>query len=262
MKKIPLYQVDAFTSKLFKGNAAAVCVLDSWLPDAVMQSIGMENNMSETAFIVPKDNDFELRWFTPKVEVDLCGHATLAAAFVIFDQLRYQGNEIGFVTQKAGMLKVTKKENLLTLDFPSRPAQNSSIPDYLIEGLGGVKPKECWLSRDYMVVFDNEEKIRSIVPDFKILNKIGKWVCITAKGKEVDFVSRFFCAGDGIDEDPVTGSSHCMLTPYWAEKLKKNKLKALQLSERGGELECELVGDRVLISGEAKLFFAGHIFLE
>jgi predicted PhzF superfamily epimerase YddE/YHI9 len=249
MKQIELYQVDAFTNLIFGGNPAAVCPLETWLPDRVLQSIANENNLSETAFFISKGNDYELRWFTPKVEIDLCGHATLAAAHVLFD------------TRFVGPLYVQRKDGWLTLNFPSRSASIVDLPEDAIEGFGGIRPQECYQKRDYMFVYASEEDIRNAKPNFHLLAKLGRYSCITAPGKECDFVSRFFCPGDGVDEDPVTGSAHSMLIPYWAKRLGKNKMVARQLSERGGELRCEDMGERVLISGQAQTYMQGKLFL-
>ncbi len=261
MKLIDLYQVDAFTDHLFGGNPAAVCPLNEWLPDQVLQSIAAENNLSETAFFLQQGQDYELRWFTPKVEIDLCGHATLATAHVIFHHLNYPNDEIRFNTRFVGPLAVSRKDRWLMLDFPSWPVQAVSVPEDGIAGMGGWRPKECYLKRDYMFVYEREEDIRKIEPNFHLLAKLAHYVCITAPGDECDFVSRFFCAGDGVDEDPVTGSAHSMLIPYWAKRLGKSRMLARQLSGRGGELRCEDKGDRVLISGQAQTYMQGKIFL-
>jgi predicted PhzF superfamily epimerase YddE/YHI9 len=226
-----------------------------------LQAIAAENNLSETAFFLPKGNEFELRWFTPRVEIDLCGHATLASAHVIFDHLNYAKDKIDFATRFVGPLSVARKDGWLVLDFPVWNAVRADIPEAGVAGLGGLRPKECYLKRDYMFVYEREEDVRDAKPDFKTLNKAGKYICITAPGKDCDFVSRFFCAGDGVDEDPVTGSTHSMLIPYWAKRLGKNQMLARQLSERGGTLRCELLGDRVHIGGQAKTYMQGKIFV-
>jgi PhzF family phenazine biosynthesis protein len=259
---IPIYQADAFTDKLFGGNPAAICPLQEWLPDETMKKIAVENNLAETAFFVKNVNGYKLRWFTPEYEIDLCGHATLASAHILFTELGYTGAEIQFETIKAGILTVTKDGDKYTMDFPSRPPILIEPPIGLIEALGEKEPVEVLRSRDYFVVYESEEDIRDISPDFFALSKMDTvGVIITAKGKEVDFVSRFFAPGAGIPEDPVTGSAHCNLIPYWADKLGKNKLHAYQLSARKGELWCELKGDRVLIGGKVATFLKGEIYL-
>ncbi|HUY68059.1 MAG TPA: PhzF family phenazine biosynthesis protein [Alphaproteobacteria bacterium] len=266
MSEYPIYQIDAFTNRLFKGNPAAVCPLAEWPADEILQSIAAENNLSETAFFMPNGGDYELRWFTPMVEIDLCGHATLASAHVLFRHLGYKGERIAFHTKKAGTLYVARDGEWLTLDFPVRSPAPCALPPGAIEALGGPAPKECGVSRDFMFVYENEDVIRALQPDFRKLREVrqgGKqrYAIVTAPGKDCDFVSRFFCAGDGIDEDPVTGSAHCTLVPYWAAKLGKTEFLARQLSARGGELRCRLKGDRVLISGQAVTYMEGKIFV-
>ncbi len=259
---IPIYQADAFTSKLFGGNPAAICPLNEWLPDQIMQKIAAENNLAETAFFVATANGFKLRWFTPEFEIDLCGHATLASAHIIFTELGYQGNSIHFETLKAGILTVSRDGDKYTMDFPSRPPIIIEIPNGLVEALGGKEPKAILRSRDYFLVYESEEDIVDISPDFTALSKFDTvGFIVTAKGKNSDFVSRFFAPGAGISEDPVTGSAHCNLIPYWADKLGKNKLHAYQLSARKGELWCELKGERVLMSGNAVTYLKGEIFV-
>jgi PhzF family phenazine biosynthesis protein len=258
MMKIQLYQVDAFTDTLFGGNPAAVCPLQDWPESNIMQHIAAENNLAETAFFVDKGSHYELRWFTPEVEVDLCGHATLASGYVLFHHLNYQGNEIRFQS-KSGILKVTRKDDLITLDFPASHCIPVGNMETLADALG-YHPLEVYKARDYLALFSNEKTILQIQPDFeklKTLDCLG--IIVTAPGNRSDFVSRFFAPAVGINEDPVTGSAHTMLIPFWAEKLKKNKLHAYQLSKRGGELFCELAGDRVLISGKAVTYLAGKI---
>jgi len=257
--KIPIYQVDAFTSNLFGGNPAAVCPLKEWIDPGLMQSIAAENNLSETAFFVKKNDFYELRWFTPEIEVDLCGHATLATGFVLFNHLNYNDEEIKFET-KSGRLMVQRSGDLITLNFPASPPEKTDPPDRLTEGLG-KKPLEVYKSRDYLALFETEKDVLSIQPDFKILGKLETLgIIITARGDTSDFVSRFFAPSAGIDEDPVTGSAHTTLVPYWAKKLNKTKFHAFQISKRGGELFCQLVGDnRVLISGKAKTYLTGEI---
>lgn len=259
--KIPIYKVDAFTNTLFNGNPAAICPLNEWLPDEVLQQIGMENNLSDTAFLVKEGKDYQIRWFTPTVEVDLCGHATLASAFVIFNHWGYPGNEIHFLS-KSGLLKVNKEINgKLTLDFPaSIPQIVNEPPASILEGLNLSAAPVYKGPFDYMVVLENQQQIIALEPDFKTLARAdGRGIVVTAKGDETDFVSRCFYPQSGIDEDPVTGSAHTMMTPFWAEKLGKKKLTAMQLSKRKGWLDCELSNDRVLMSGYAVTFLTGEI---
>ena len=262
--EIPIYQVDAFARGVFSGNPAAVCPLKSWLPDATLQAIAMENNLSETAFFVKAGADYDLRWFTPAVEVDLCGHATLAAAWVILEKLEPGRPAVTFHTL-SGELQVTRKLDLLALDFPARPAEPVRATPPLLAALGG-NPREVWAARDYMVVYDSEEEIRALAPDMNLLSQIDRFaVIVTAPGQPgehaCDFVSRFFAPAQGVAEDPVTGSAHCTLIPYWAGRLNKHRLLARQVSRRGGELYCELLGDRVSIAGRAALFLEGVIRL-
>jgi len=260
--KLPIYQVDAFTQQLFGGNPAAIVPLVSWLPAPEMQKIAAENNLAETAFFIPQGNDYELRWFTPELEIDLCGHATLATAHIIFTQLGYTKNEIHFHTLKAGTLTVNKTEDNYTLNFPSRPPELCEAPDGLLNAIGGKTPLHILRSRDYMLVYESEADIKALKPDFAALAKLDiMGVIVTAKGEHSDFVSRFFIPAAGINEDPVTGSAHCNLIPYWAEKLAKNKLHAYQISKRRGELWCELKGDRVLMTGKAITYLKGEIYI-
>lgn len=262
MLTIPVYQIDAFTDQLFGGNPAAVCVLSGWLPDEQMQKIAAENNLAETAFFVPKGEDFELRWFTPELEIDLCGHATLATAHVIFNHLNYGGESVRFHTLQAGILSVSRQGDLYTLDFPSRVPEPSELMEDLAAALGGPRPEQVLHSRDYMLVYETEAEIKALQPDFSALAKVDAFgVIVTAPGDNSDFVSRYFVPAAGINEDPVTGSAHCNLIPYWAAKLGKNKLHAYQVSARGGELWCELNNDRVLMSGKAVTFLKGEIYL-
>ena len=262
MTTLPVYFVDAFTDRIFGGNPAAVCPLTEWLPDDVMQAITIEHNQSETVFFVPAQDGFAIRWFTSVGEIDLCGHATLASAHVIFNHLSYPGNEIHFTTGSVGDLRVKKDGNWLTLDFPAwTPQALDAMPAAAIPGLGGVVAQRSYMKRDYMFVFPDQNDILNIKPDFKILAQLGRRVCITAPGKDCDFVSRFFCPGDAMQEDPVTGSTHSMLVPYWSERLGKNKFFARQLSSRGGALHCELQGDRVMIAGQAITYLSGTIHL-
>ena len=256
--KLRQYQVDAFARRLFEGNPAAVCPLEEWLDDAVLQAIAAENNLSETAFFVPNGQSYDLRWFTPAAEVDLCGHATLASAFVLFEHLGHAAGTIAFET-RSGTLTVRRQDGLLVMDFPASTPEPCEAPQDLLEGLGRP-PAEVRAAADYVVVFDDEAAVRGLQPDFARLRRIRRrGVCATAPGDEVDFVSRFFAPRFGIDEDPVTGSAHCQLTPYWAARLGKSELRARQVSPRGGEVLCELRGDRVLLSGSAVLFSEGTI---
>ena len=256
--EIPLYQVDAFASEVFSGNPAAVCPLKSWLPDDLMQSIARENNLSETAFFVPEGDAYRIRWFTPEAEVDLCGHATLASAHVIFAFLDMEGSRVSFLSQ-SGPLSVTRNRDLLTMDFPAQPPEACEVPDRLVAGLG-AEPLELLCSQDYFAVFESEEQVLAIAPDMETLSGLGlRGVIVTAPGTEADFVSRFFAPGIGIPEDPVTGSAHCALVPYWSRRLGKAVLHARQLSRRGGELFCRDRGERVEISGRATLYLAGTI---
>ncbi len=260
--KIPFYQVDAFSKKPFGGNPAGVCVLDSWLDIEILQNIAEENNLSETAFLVSTSSgNYDLKWFTPTVEIDLCGHATLASGFILFKYYNQNISVLNFNTA-SGMLSVERSGELLSMDFPSRPPVQTEVADTLIEALG-AKPMMTLASRDLLAVFENEDEIIRLSPDFERLKKIREYfaVIVTAPGDTVDFVSRFFAPNAGVDEDPVTGSAHCTLIPYWAERLNKNTLHASQLSSRKGELFCELIGDRVKISGHAILFAKGEIYL-
>ncbi|TKC06610.1 PhzF family phenazine biosynthesis protein [Pedobacter polaris] len=260
--KLPIYQVDAFTDQLFGGNPAAIVPLKEWLSAPQMQKIAVENNLAETAFFIPQGDHFELRWFTPELEIDLCGHATLATAHILFTALNYDKDVIHFHTLKAGTLSVTRNGDLYTLDFPSRPAISCAIPQGLIEAIGGKMPIEILSSRDHMLVYETEADVLALKPDFAALAKIDMMgVIVTAKGDKSDFVSRFFIPAAGINEDPVTGSAHCNLIPYWAEKLGKNNLHAFQVSARRGELWCELKGDRVLMSGKAVTYLIGEIYI-
>lgn len=257
--KIPIYKINTFTNEQFKGNLAAVCPLQEWIKDELMQNIAAENNLSETAFFVKKNNEYQLRWFTPTGEIDLCGHATLASAYVIFTYLDKSAINIRFNT-KSGILEVFKENNLLTMIFPSREGERCEAPKELIEGLGnGIK--EVYKSRDYMAVFETEEEILKLKPNMELLKKLDAFVIVTARGREADFVSRFFAPNAGIDEDPVTGSAHCTLVPYWKKVLNKNEFGALQLSQRGGKVYCADLGETVKISGEVVVYLEGYINL-
>ncbi len=262
MNKLPLYQVDAFTDELFGGNPAAVCPLPAWLPAPLMQKIAAENNLAETAFFVPQGHGYELRWFTPEFEIDLCGHATLAAAHILFTELGFVEDTVHFHTLKAGTLTVTRSDDRYVLDFPSRVAEPASAPELLIESMGGKMPAVLLKSRDYLLVYETEADVRALKPDFRLLAKVDTLgVIATAPGDRSDFVSRFFAPSAGINEDPVTGSAHCNLIPYWAERLGKTRLHAFQISERRGELWCEHKGDRVLMAGKAVTYLRGEVCL-
>lgn len=258
---IPFYQVDAFSRRVFSGNPAAVCPLQEWLDDSVLQSIALENNLAETAFFLPiGDGTYHLRWFTPAVEVDLCGHATLASAFVVMNHLEPGRSEVSFQS-RSGELRVTRDGELYALDFPARPPRRVAPPAGLIEGLG-TEPDEVWMARDYLCVFAHESQVRALQPDLTKLASLEAFATIvTAPGTSVDFVSRFFAPARGVPEDPVTGSAHCTLIPYWSGVLGRKKLTAHQVSARGGELYCEDRGERVTIAGAAALFSTGTIHL-
>ena len=258
--KIPLYQLDAFAERLFAGNPAAVCPLEGWLPDDTLRAIAAENNLSETAFLVEKGADYELRWFTPRVEVDLCGHATLAAAEAVFRWLRPGSTTVRFHTRCAGVLGVERRDGLLVLDFPARPPRPADPPPGLIDALGGRPRAVLASARDHLVVYDSEPEIAALAPRMAPLAALGPvGVIVTARGQRSDFVSRFFAPGVGIDEDPVTGSAHCVLTPYWAKQLGKSVLDARQISARGGVLRCALRGERVEIGGKVVAYLEGTI---
>jgi predicted PhzF superfamily epimerase YddE/YHI9 len=259
--RIKIFQVDAFAEKLFEGNPAAVCPLERWLPDGVMQKIAAENNLSETAFYAKEQGRFRIRWFTPKAEVKLCGHATLASAHVLFNHEGHPGDEVEF-DSLSGPLKVRRRGDLLELDFPSRTPVPCAAPPELLRAFK-VESAECLATDDYHLVFRTEREVREAKPDFGLLKGLDlRGVGITAPGDRHDFVSRFFAPKFGIDEDPVTGSAHTKLTPFWAARLGKTELRARQVSERGGELLCRLAGDRVLIAGKALLFFEGMLTAE
>jgi PhzF family phenazine biosynthesis protein len=260
--ELKIYQIDAFADKIFSGNPAAVCPLQEWLPASVMQNIAMENCLAETAFYVKEKEGLRIRWFTPTVEVDLCGHATLATAFVLFNHENYQGDKITF-NSRSGPLTVAKSGDTLTLNFPvDTLTEVNPIPE-LEEGLGVKSLKTYKGKTDYMLVYEKEEQIKTMSPDFKMIGKVkARGIIVTAKGNQVDFVSRFYGPQSGMDEDPVTGSAHTSLTPYWAKVLGKTEFNAIQLSARQGKLKCKLVGDRVEISGKAKLYLMGKIFVD
>jgi PhzF family phenazine biosynthesis protein len=261
--RLALHQVDAFTSKVFGGNPAAVVPLDSWLPDATMQSIALENNLSETAFFVRESSGYRIRWFTPTSEVPLCGHATLASAWVLFHVLGVEGDVVE-LHSLSGPLRVTRVDDQLALDFPAYPLADYGGPRDAIEALG--KPPIQTLGRESLLfaVYESEADVRAIAPDFGMLLRSGMKALVTAPASAQgggDFVSRFFAPTVGIDEDPVTGSAHCSLIPYWSARLSKTKLRARQVSLRGGELDCELRGDRVSIAGRAVRYLEGTIHI-
>lgn len=258
-----LYQIDAFSKNVFSGNPAAVCPLEEWLSEEILLKIAEENNLSETAFYVKKDNQYEIRWFTPKIEVDLCGHATLAAAFVLFNYENHKDNQITFFSPRSGELIVTKEADLLSLNFPVDEPEAIPLTSEMTEGFN-IKPIQAFKGKtDYMFLFNNEEEILNLDPNFEKISKLPvRGIIVTAKGNNTDFVSRFFGPKAGINEDPVTGSAHTTLIPYWAKELNKKKLSAIQLSERKGYLECELLENRVRISGYAKCYLIGNLFLE
>ncbi len=260
--KLKLYQVDAFTDKLFAGNPAAVIPLKKWIPDELMQKLAMENNLAETVFFVPsanKDADYDIRWFTPVLEINLCGHATLASAFVLFNILKDKKRSVTF-SSKSGLLTVKKKKDMLLMDFPSwKPEMISEYSEGLKEALGVNEIVAAYKYRDLLVELNKEEEVANAKPDFTALKKTGEKVIITAPGKKVDFVSRFFAPIAGIDEDPVTGSAHSQLIPFWSEKLNKKIMQAKQLSQRGGDIYCEQNDDRVIMGGKCVFYMKGEI---
>ena len=268
--KLSIYQVDAFADSVFKGNPAAVIPLENWIDDNLMQQIAMENNLSETVFFVKNDAasggdehgqaGYHIRWFTPEYEIDLCGHATLASAYIIKTFLDPPVQDIVFTTQKAGTLNAAAHDGLYTLDFPSRMPEPCEVPETLLESVGTIAAVEVLRSRDYFIVLPNEEAVRNVEPDYTLMKELDSvGVIVTAKGHEADVVSRCFYPGAGIPEDPVTGSAHCNIVPYWSGKLGKTNLLCRQLSPRGGDLRCEYQGDRVLMSGNCVLFLQGEI---
>ena len=259
--RLIIYQIDAFAEKIFEGNPAAVVPLENWLPDNVMQKIALENNLSETAFFVQVENGFHIRWFTPLAEVDLCGHATLATAHVLYNHLAYNVNEINFQS-RSGILKVKKEKDLIILNFPASKITETEIPKNLKSAFH-IQPKNCLKGRDdLMLVFEHEEDIIKLKPDFqKISESKTRGIIVTAKSNQYDFVSRFFAPAVGVNEDPVTGSAHTMLIPFWSEKLGKTELVARQVSARGGILHCKNIGDRVEIGGKAVTYMTGKIMI-
>lgn len=260
---LTIYQVDAFTKQVFTGNPAAVCPLREWLPIDAMQKISLENNLSETAFFVKKDGVYEIRWFTPTIEIDLCGHATLASAFVIFNFTGETESVINLYSHRSGNLSVEKQDDRLILDFPAHLPVECELPSGVAEAVGGA-PVKSWTAQGnmLMLLFESEDEIKSLQPDMSALSKLAyDEVIVTAKSAGADFVSRLFAPRIGIPEDPVTGATHCSLIPYWAQQLGKEKLYARQLSARGGELFCELKGERVKIGGNAALYMKGEIYI-
>jgi len=259
--KIPFFQVDAFTGTRFTGNPAAVCVLPEWPSDERLQAIALENNLSETAFLVRGGSGFHLRWFTPAVEVDLCGHATLASAFTVFEVLEPGASRVSFDT-RSGVLSVTRDGEWLSMDFPSRPPAACAMPPQLARAFPDAIV-EVLAADDYLVALRDANAVREAAPDPALLRELDRRaVCITAPGRDCDFVSRFFAPKCGVDEDPVTGSAHCMLTPFWSRRLQRRSLHARQLSARGGEIRCEDHGERVLLSGRAVGVIEGTMWLD
>lgn len=259
---LKIYQLDAFCDQVFSGNPAAVVPLSEWLTDDIMQKIAEENNLAETAFYVPQEDKFHIRWFTPTMEVNLCGHATLATSYSIFQYTDYPKSVIEF-TSRSGILKVEKQGDLLILDFPMDKLTSVETPQALIDSLG-TPPRETFKGlTDYLLIFENEAQIKAFKPDFRKMAEVDcRGIIVTAKGDEVDFVSRFFGPQSGGDEDPVTGSAHTSLVPYWAKVLEKNEFKARQISARGGDLACTLIGNRVKIAGKVAPYLIGEITIQ
>ena len=259
---LKIYQVDAFTDRVFSGNPAAVCPLNNWLSDDLLQNIAMENNLAETAFYVKNKDEYHIRWFTPTVEVDLCGHATLATAYVLFNHENHSEKIINFYSSRSGKLSVSKAGDYLCLNFPADVFAETELTEELSEAFD-LKPIHIFKGKtDYMFVFENQNQIIKLKPAFeKIVKFKARGIIVTAPGNKVDFVSRFFAPQCGINEDPVTGSAHTTLTPYWAKKFNKNELTALQISQRTGYLKCKFLNERVEISGEARLYLIGEIFV-
>ncbi|WBL26745.1 PhzF family phenazine biosynthesis protein [Zunongwangia sp. HGR-M22] len=257
-----IFQIDAFADKVFSGNPAAVCPLDQWLNDDTLQKIAMENNLAATAFFIKVNEKYEIRWFTPTAELELCGHGTLAAAFVLFNYENYDGNTINFYSNRSGSLTVTKEGELISLNFPAKNIEKIKISEEIIAGFN-IRPKAAYKGKtDFLLEFENEDEIRGIIPVFSAISELnGRGVIITAKGDKVDFVSRFFAPQSGINEDPATGSAHTTLIPYWAKQLNKNVLTARQLSTRKGYLQCKYLNDRVEIQGRGRLYLTGRISL-
>jgi PhzF family phenazine biosynthesis protein len=269
MNSFKIYQVDAFAERVFSGNPAAVVPLTEWLPDPVMQAIALENNLSETAFFVPEGDGWLLRWFTPLSEIDLCGHATLASGYVAARFLRPEADRFVFRTLQAGHLTVTRDGDGFALDLPARPPrpQAGDGVDALLEALGGGPAQQVLGARDWLVIYDRPQTVAGLTPDFSRLAALGRKVIVTAAGAlperpggaDADFVSRFFAPHEGVNEDPVTGSAHCTLVPFWAARLGRDRLQAFQASPRGGRLSCSLQGDRVVLGGKAVLYLEGVI---
>jgi len=261
--KLILYQVDAFTDRVFGGNPAAVCIIAEWLATDLMQKIAQENNLAETAFVVQRNDIFELRWFTPEIEVDLCGHATLAAAYVLFNDYGYTENTIRFISPRSGMLTVEKGVNgVMALDFPTDEVVAIQSNTMINKAIGLTPLRMIKGKTDYLLIYNSQQEIEAIAPNFHLLDQLDcRGVIVSAPGEQVDFVSRFFAPQCGIPEDPVTGSAHTTMIPYWSKTLGKTKLRAKQLSKRGGELDCEYLGDRVKISGKAVLYLKGEIYI-
>lgn len=257
---IKIYQIDAFTDEIFKGNPAAVCPLETWLPDEILLKIASENNLSETAFYVEKEDYFEIRWFTPTVEVDLCGHATLATAFVLKNFEGFDGNQLSFYSLRSGNLSVTFKDDLLILNFPTDIFSEIELTKELFS-VTNYSPIAAYKGKtDYMLIYENESEISEAVPDLQLISKLdARGAIITSKGKDYDFVSRFFAPASGVNEDPVCGSAHTTLVPYWAQQFGKKELKAFQNSQRTGEIFCQLIDDRVELGGKAVLYMKGEI---
>lgn len=257
---VPIYQVDAFANEIFEGNPAAVCPLEDWLSDDIMQKIAMENNLSETAFFVEQGRSYRLRWFTPTTEVDLCGHATLASAHVLFEHLDY-GDEVIQFESNSGELKVRRQDDKLIMNFPASALNKAAPPSFLVEAIG-VPVQELYRDTDYLYVVETEEEVRNLKPNIPLLEKADvRGIIVTAPAKEVDFVSRFFAPAAGVDEDPVTGSAHTMLTPYWSNRLGKEELVGRQVSRRGGTVYCRQMNERVELAGTAKTFLKGEIHI-
>jgi PhzF family phenazine biosynthesis protein len=260
---IPIFQVDAFTAQPFRGNPAAVCPLARWLDDEVLAAVAAENNLSETAFLVEREDHYELRWFTPGCEVKLCGHATLASAFVIFEFLNPGRNSVRFETRFSGVLAVDREGDVLAMDFPAMaPWECADPPEALINGLGSRPEKVLRVEENFFAVYPSEDEVRSIEPDFRRLEELHPaGAGVTAPGDDCDFVSRYFAPSYGVNEDPVTGSTHCTLAPYWGERLGKKSLHARQVSRRGGEIWCEVRGKRLVLKGQAVLTMRGEILI-
>ncbi|HEY9123030.1 MAG TPA: PhzF family phenazine biosynthesis protein [Bacteroidales bacterium] len=262
MEKTKIYQVDAFTDKLFAGNPAAVCLFDKWPEDKVMQNIAAENNLAETAFVIFENDQYHIRWFTPTVEVDLCGHATLAAGYIIIQHLKKVQKTIVFQSRYRGQLSVTSDNEMLWLDFPTDTLKTCHFENEIMKGTGFMPVETLKGENDVMAIFQHEDIIKAIKPDFKTISALdARGLIVTAPGNKVDFVSRFFAPQSGINEDPVTGSAHTSLTPYWSAKMGKEKLSAQQLSQRGGKLQCINKGSRTLIGGNATLYLEGDIYI-